>query len=263
MSALYRAELLKLFRQPSILFWGFLAPPLAAILFKAALEGMVFLRAGRTLGGGDLLQSAARSLAISGNSVAQLLFAIAISTVFFAEYRHATWRLMVPRAARGALWAAKLLACLTCLGASLIVAAAGDLATNILFALTGAGGLASLIVDPGGLPLLAGQFCISLAELAVLAAVVSAITIIARSMIAAVISAFLLALGATAVQVYLAGKLPVVPMPYYGAQALRNWLSSGADAVIGANGLLVLAVWLVVPAVVGYVAFQRQQLAVE
>ncbi|WEA24924.1 hypothetical protein [Rhizobium binxianense] len=113
MTGLVRFELLKLARQPALLFWGFFFVPLAVTVFKLFLILFIFIRSLQSPAtGSDLILAAAKSLSISGNSLAQLLFAIGIAGVFHLEYRLATWRLVVPRASRVSIWLAKFLTCL-------------------------------------------------------------------------------------------------------------------------------------------------------
>ena len=264
MSTLLRFELLKLMRQPATLFWGFLSVPLLAILFRLVLEGMVFVRAGHGVSGNtDLLQSAANILTLSGNSIGHLLYAIGISSIFFAEYRFSTWRHLVPRRSRFQLWAAKCLACLVCLATGLLLAIVGDIVLNSGLALISGDGLSNLSFGIGSLPALLAAFAVALLELAVLTAIVSTITILTRSMVAAVIPAFLLAIGTSMLQIYVGPTKDVLPLPSTGAEALRNWLFSQGPAYAGTSGAAILLLWLVAAGGLGLFLFSRQQLSTE
>lgn len=264
MKTLFLVEMHKLLRQPAILFWGFLAVPLMAVLFRFSLDGLVYLRTGQfTRADVDLLMSSARLLSISGNSVGHLLYAIGISAIFFAEYRYSTWRLLVPRASRSQLWAAKYLASLAAVLTGLLVA----LVANALVI------FAQFLLQGGPMPLLSSgmenlavffsALGIAMLELAVLTAIVATLTILSRSMFAAVIPAFLLAIGASILQVYLGQTQEVIPLPSLAADAVRDWLFSGAAPERALMGLMLLTLWLVGAAGIGLAAFWRQELSAE
>ena len=264
MRPLLSAEMLKLARQPGVLFFGFFAVPMLAILFKLILQGLVLVRTGRSAEGSvDLFLSAARALSVSGNSLGQLFYALGIASVFFLEYRYSTWRLIVPRSARSQLFAAKFLVCLVCLSAGLVVAALGDMVLSVVLAVLNGQGLAGIRIDMGSLPLLVAAFSIAPLELSVLAALVAAIVIISRSLVAAVLPAFLLAIGASILQIYLGRDADGLPLPSYAAQSLRDWLFSTGGPAAGMEGLLVLLAWLAGLLTLGSIWFMRQQLATE
>ena len=262
MSPLFKGEMLKLLRQPAILFWGFLFAPLFALIARAAIDGFVYLRAGAFASGqSEMFVSAAKAVGISGNSLAQLLFAIGIANIFFLEYRYSTWRHLVPRRSRVQLWAAKFLASMGLLSVSLMIAIVGDIALSVVMSVLGAGG-GGFVTASGAVTLLIA-FAVALLELAVLTAVVSTITILARSMIAAVIPAFLLAISSTMVQLYIGSSLDIVPLPALAADDLRAWLISGGSATRAFAGVAVLAGWLIVAGGLGCLAFWRQELSSE
>ncbi|WP_337268706.1 hypothetical protein [Oryzifoliimicrobium ureilyticus] len=264
MMALLRGELLKLSRQPAILFWGFLAAPLFSLLFKAATEGFVLLRSGFTVhGGADVLLSGAKSLGISGNSLAQLLYAMGVASVFFNEYRFSTWRLLVPRTSRTHLLAAKFFACLICLAASLLLTLFGDLALRLALSFLGPPILPPADGPASGVVLIAAAFATAFLELGVLAALVSAITIATRSLIAAVIPAFLLPIAATLLQIYLGQDDGMLPLTSIAADAIRNWLFSAAPSLPAIEGLGILILWLIAAASLACLIFHRQELASE
>lgn len=264
MRPLITAEILKLLRQPALLFFGFLSVAALSILFKFGLEGFVYLRTGRAAAGEiDMLASAGSSLGISGNSMGHLLYAIGIGSVFFLEYRYATWRLIVPRHSRVELYLAKIIVCLGFLAAGLLLAAVGDLVLNVMRAMVNGNGLGGLALPlPSALTLL-GAFAIALLELAVLSAFVAVVVIVSRSMITAVVAAFALAIGSSILGIYLGRDAERLPLPSYAAQAARDWLLSGADAMAGATGLAVLGLWFVALLGFGLLVFSRQQLAAE
>lgn len=264
MRPLLSAEMLKLLRQPALLFWGYLAVPLVALLFKVIIEGLLVVRFGFQAGASvDLFGSAAKSLSLSGNSLAQLLYALGVASVFFFEYRYSTWRLLVPRHARSQLFAAKYLTCLLLLALGLLLAVCGDMLVNLLLLFLKGQGFAGLVLSGGSFAVLVGAFAIALLELAVLAALVAALVILSRSLIGAVIPAFLLAIGSTLLQLYLGADADRLPLPSYAAQSVRDWLLEGGPAALEMTGLAVLVAWCVGLIAVGLFAFSRQQLATE
>lgn len=264
MRTLLPTEMLKLVRQPGILFWGFLVVPLIAVVLKFAIDSFLYLRMGhRAAADTDLFLSAAKSLSLSGNSLGHLLFGLGVASVFFLEYRYATWRLLVPRHARFELYAAKWLVCLIWLFLGLVIVAVGDMVRTLLFSVLNGQGGGTLMLPAGSFSLLLAAGGIAFLELAVLASFVAAVVIIFRSMIAAVFSAFLLAIGATLLQLYLGADADRLPLPSYAAQALRDWLLAGGSAGAALLGLAVLVGWLVVLTGLGLGVFSRQQLAVE
>lgn len=261
---LLSAEMRKLLRQPGLLFFGFFIVPMLALLFKLVLQGIVLVRSGRHAESGvDLFLSAAKGLSLSGNSLGHLFYAIGIASVFFLEYRLSTWRLMVPRHARSRLFAAKFCACLICLGAGLIVAMVGDMALNLAMSLLAGEGLRAISLNVGSAGLLVPAFGIALMELAVLTALVAALVIISRSMIAAVFPAFLLAITASMLQIYAGRDAEILPLPSYAAGTLRAWLFAAEGQAAGLEALLILLAWLVGLLGLGAVWFLRQQLATE
>ncbi|MDZ7874340.1 MAG: ABC transporter permease [Rhizobium sp.] len=260
MRPLLSAEMLKLARQPGGLFWGFLAVPIAALLVKLVVTGFVYLRLGRQSGEIDVFLSAAKSLSLSGNSLGHLLFALGIATVFFLEYRYSTWRLLVPRHPREQLFAAKLLVCLAWLAFALLLAAVGDIVLTVLFGVLQGQGLG---ISMSSLIALLAAFGIAFLELAVLVSLTALLVIAFRSMIAAVVPAFLLAIGSTLLQLYLGADADRLPLPSYAAQALRDWLLAGGAPVAALLGLAVLVGWFCVLTGLGVAVFSRQQLASE
>jgi hypothetical protein len=256
--------MLKLGHQRAILFWGFLAVPLLAFLFKLGIEGLLFVRLGRQGGGEvDVFLSAAKSLSLSGNSLGHLLYALGIASVFFLDYRYATWRLLVPRHGRVQLFAAKCLTCLIWLVIGLLLAALGDVLLNAVLSALKGQGAGGLVFSGGSLLTFFAAFAGAFLELSVLTALVATLVVFFRSMIAGVIPAFLLAIGSTVLQLYLGADADRLPLPSYAAQWLRDWVLAGGSPLAGIAGVAVLAGWAVVLFAVGFIVFSRQQLAAE
>lgn len=263
MMALLSGELSKMLRQPGALFFGFFGIVLLTIAFKSGLEVLAFWRMGRhSVGEIDLLLSAAKSMSISGNTLGHLLYAIGIGTVFATEYRYATWRLLVPRHSRLQLYASKFFVCLVWLSASLAFSGVGDIVLNLLrAALHGQGTTIAVSASSAWLLILA--FLAGLLELAVLAAFVGLITMVFRSMMPAIILAFLMIVGACMVQLYLGSDADALPVPSYCAEFIRNWITSGGSVEQAMFGTLSLLLWLVLLFAAGAFYFQRQQLVSE
>jgi hypothetical protein len=139
----------------------------------------------------------------------------------------------------------------------------GDVVLNVTISLLSGRGLSAVTVSLDGARLLIATFAVALLELAVLTAFVSAVTILTRSMIAAVIPAFVLALISALVQLYLGSTAQPLPLPASGADALRNWLFFQGNAEAAGSGLLILCAWLVAALALGFFAFLRQQLSSE
>ncbi|KPF46401.1 hypothetical protein [Rhizobium sp. AAP43] len=264
MKALVTAEIVKLVRQPALLFFGFLSVAFLSILFKFGMEGFVYLRTGRRSAGDlDIFLSAANSLGISGNSMGHLLHAIGIGSIFYLDYRYQTWRLLVPRHSRAELYAAKFFVCIGFLAAGLLLAVAGDLVLTVIRALASEAGMSGLTVSASSFLVLLTALSVALLELAVLTAFVAVVVVITRTMITAAISAFLLAIGSSILQIYLGRDADSLPLPSYAAQAARDWLLSGGSTMAGGLGVIVLMLWLAVLPALGMAILSRQQLATE
>jgi hypothetical protein len=264
MSALFWAELLKLQRQPWVMFWGFLSLPALALVFKIALEAVLAVRSGTLpLGQTDTLLSAARSLGIAGNPISQLLYLIGVSSVFFTEYRFSTWRNLVPRAGRMPLLAAKLLVCLYVTVLGLCLTVVGDMGVSTALSIVSDGTASTAPIQSSGMLVLGAAFAIAFLELATLAVMVAAITIVLRSMIAAIVPVFLLAIGSSLLQAYLGTAALRIPLPSIAADAVRAWLFAGADSHVAFAGFGALLAWCLVAAAMGGAAFSRQPLSTE
>jgi hypothetical protein len=260
-----RAELLKQSRQHSLLFWGFGAIPLFLTLIALALEAVV-----PGVGGSPLsvevhpIRSAMRALSVGGNPIAHLFFATGAAAIFCVEYRHASWRHIVPRAGRTALMSAKLAAYALFMGASLSLLLAGDLLASVAPAL--ARGMNIVDVPPATVAGLAGSFLVSFAELLALGAIVALMAVLTRSTLGAIFPAFLLSLAAASIEAFLAlegNRLATVPLPTFAADAVRSWIlgvASGQGALLGGA---ILVAWVVVPFAAAVLVFRRQDLGEE
>jgi hypothetical protein len=260
-----RAELLKQSRQRALLFWGFAALPLFLTLIALALEAVV-----PGVGGSPLsvevhpIRSAMRALSVGGNPIAHLFFATGAAGIFCVEYRHASWRHIVPRAGRTGLMTAKLAAYVLFIAASLAAFLAGDLLASLAPAL--ARGMTIVDAPPATLAGLAGSLLVSFVELLALGAVVALMAVLTRSTLGAIFPAFLLSLGAASIEAFLAldgDRLAMVPLPTFAADAVRSWIMGGASGQGALLGGAVLAAWVASPFAAALLVFRRQDLGEE
>jgi hypothetical protein len=260
------AELLKQSRQRGLLFWGFLAVPLFLILAAVALESVA-----PTVSGAPLsvevhpIRSAIRAMSVGGNPIAHLFFAIGAAAIFCVEYRHSSWRHIVPRGSRPALLTAKLGAFALFAAGSLVLLLAGELLASAAPAL--ARGLKMADAPPATLSGLALSFLVSFVELLTLGAIVALLAVLTRSTLGAILPAFLLSLGASSVEAFLAptgDQMAMVPLPTFAGDAVRSWImAGGASSQSAAMAALVLLAWVAVPFGAAVLLFGRQDLSEE
>lgn len=263
-SGLVSAELIKLFRQPGVLLWGFFFAPAVALAFKIAFESVLFIRFGKLPAGQlDLFTSAAQSLGVAGNPISQLLYAMGVSSVFFTEYRFSTWRNLVPRVGRIPPLVAKWAACLLCTVVGLSLAIVGDLGLNTALAFFSGSTEKLLLVPPGSIGVLSAAFAIAVLELSAFGLIVATLTIAFRSMIAAIVPTFLLTIGTLALQAYFGAAVVHLPLPSLAADAFRGWLFEGADGRVAALGVGILIAWCATAIGIGLAIFSRQELSSE
>jgi ABC-2 type transport system permease protein len=248
------------------MFWGFLAVPLLmtiAAIFLASTP----LRTGPAL---DQLQvhpirSGMRALAIAGNPMAQLLFAIGAAAIFGVEYRYQSWRHIVPRASRSALLGAKIVVLFSFSAAALALLAVGDLLSNLILPLV-AGVRMSDLPTIGFLNWLL-TFGTSLLELLALGGTVALITVITRSSTTAIVAAFLLSMAASALGLFLERQGPpfLLPVPTLAADALRYWIWSfdSSSPLRPIVALSMLVAWPLATYSAALLIFSKQDLSTE
>ena len=272
MSALVAAELLKVARQRGAFFWGFLALPAFATLVAFALESVAPTA---TAGGAPLslevhpVRSAIRALSLAGNPVAQLFFAVGAAAVFAVDYRHSTWRHLVPRRGRASLLAAKAAAYALLAAGGLALLLLGDSAASLIAPL--AHGFAMTDAPPHTPAALALSFLVSWLELVALGGTVALLAVATRSALGAILPAFLLWLAAATLEALLdvrGDSLAMLPLPTFAADAVRSWILSGPSAP-GASpaaalaGAAELAAWSAAAYGAAFALFRRQDLAAE
>lgn len=264
------AELVKQRGQRGALAWGFLAMPAFATFLALALEAAM-----PTAGGAHLaasvhpIRSAIRIMSIAGNPFAQLFFAIGATAFFAVEYRHATWRLIVPRSSRGALLAAKVIGFGLCAATSLVLLLAGDLAASLILPLVR--GVALTDAAPATWPNLALVFVTSLLELLAFGGTVALLATVTRSTLGALLPAFLLSVLLAGLEAMLnisGDALIMLPLPTFAADAIRSWIEAtaedpGASGTSAAIAALCLVGWCVLTYGAAALLFSRQDLTTE
>ncbi|WP_137133885.1 hypothetical protein [Rhizobium sp. FKY42] len=227
------------------------------------MQVVVFRRTGRSdlAEGVDLLTMAARSLSVSGNTLAHLFFALGVAAIFSLEYRYLTWRHLVPRQSRFWLCLAKFVTAALCLAFSLLfVAAADGIVTLLTVGMDEHPILSVFTVD--GLATFAMAFASGMLELLVLLALTALLTIAFRSAMVAVLTAFLVTLASVLVQAYIGSPQELWWLPAVAANEMR-------DATFTPNqpGLLlsatILVGWVAILGGASFFIFQRQELANE
>jgi ABC-2 type transport system permease protein len=263
-----RAELYRLPRNRTALFWGFLFIPFAYLLFTLSLD-LVMVRAASRLGAGaNPLWHAARSLGVGGNPLAHLFFATGAAAILGGEYRFATWRLTAPRLPRSALLLAKWSAYLLAACASLAILFLGSLIESAAVAAVAGGAYRPPFVTMEGLAM---SFTGTFAEMAVLGSVVAAASVLTRSTTGAILIGFLVSLA----QAMLTALLPppsafsaLLFMPAFAGDAARRYglLAEGVVPVSLGTASLSIAIlvgWSLCGLLLALVAFCRQDLSRE
>ena len=252
------------------MFWGFLAVPMFATLAAFALElsmaGAHSLAAALEV---HPIRSAMRAVALGGNPVAQLFFAIGAAGLFTVEYRYSAWRHVVPRCSRPRLMLAKLAAFALLAAGSLTLICAGDALASLVLPLTR--GVAMTDAPPATFAGLLAAWLTSWLELMALAGLVALMAVTTRSTLGAVLPPFLLAMAAAFAESYFisASGVPTpVPLPTFAADSIRAWLwSQGPESAAFAPGALigaaVLPLWTAASFGAALLIFRRQDLAEE
>lgn len=266
MSRLIAAEWLKVARQRGALFWGFLALPAFLTLIAFALESVAPIAAGGAPIAVEVhpIRSAMRALSIAGNPFAQLFFAAGAAAIFAVDYRHSTWRHLVPRRRRSALLAAKAAAFALLAAASLALLLIGDSAASLVAPL--ARGFAMTDVAPATPANLALAWLVSWLELVALGGTVALLAIATRSALGAILPAFLLALAASTLEALFnihGDDLAMLPLPTLAADALRAWILSGASGPAALAAAAALLAWSAATYGAALLLFARQDLAAE
>ena len=269
------AEWFKLRKNRSVLIWAFLAAPVATlglgVLVEASLSGVT--RGAEEFARAEPLEYVWRGIGTTGNLIVQLLLILGASIVFGGEYRWETWRNIVPRSSRFALFVAKFLAFALTAALSIALCAAGGFLTGLFSAAVG--GVAPTWPQVPALNVIGGlalTLLASLLQACWLGAVCALAAVLTRSILAATLVTFLIMLG----QEIAGGRVAVIDasvtvtgLPTIAARGLRDWgaLLMGDDSAIGAHlgpaGLVSLLVWLALTLAAAWLVFQRQDLSRE
>lgn len=264
------AEAFRLRRSPAVLFWGFLAVPLAVLLFNLLLDTWVrlhmnlpaMLDMGRqTVSGVGLTQSA----------FFQIFYAAAAASLFAADYRWETWRLLTPRNSRVNLIMARFAVYGAACAASLILLGVFAL-VQCLYAVA-IGGAVLVSPAPFALPLL-GTFLTGWCELMVLGAIVAIISIATRAATGALMTAMAFCFGQWLMMVLIhpwqASPVWYAALPRLSAWMLRAFVTGqevapGLAATPAQGGLaaLCLLIWMTLGMAVAAGLFRAQELTRE
>lgn len=266
---LIRAELSKLAAQRGALFWGFVALPAFLFVIACIFNGAVPQGTGGSV---DVhpVRALLRGIGAAGNPLVHLFFAVGAAAFFAVEYRHACWRLLVPRRSRTALLGAKLAAFLIAAAASLALLSLGTLVAIFALPLVrGVQPVASEALGAGTVAVLLAML-VSMLQLAGLAAWVALMAVVTRSTMGAILPPFLLSFASAAVQAYLGGEPgKLLLLPGVAPELLRAGIAYGFDgSLMLAPGRAMLALlvtigWFVVPMAAALFVFARQDLARE
>src|SRR5262245_15391269 len=101
-----RAEVFKLTRNRSALFWAFGLTPAATLVLGIDAESAARLMSARLALAMPVI-SAADGFGAAGNPLVMLLFIVGAGILFAGEYRWQTWRIILPRSERASLILAK------------------------------------------------------------------------------------------------------------------------------------------------------------
>jgi len=274
------AEGYKFLRDRRALFWGFCAVPLGVLLFNLMLETYlawrsagVTLRLSSGVGGKiDLGAQILHGLDNGGSSFFQIFYIAGAAALFAGEYRWETWRQLVPRNSRVNLMAAKFAVYALASAASLVaLGAAAALTTfyNALLAGTPLGGFGAAF------PLqAAGVFLASWAELMVMGAFTALVAVASRASMGAILAGIFFSfgqgIGMALVHPWEAPLSDFAWLPSMSAYFIRAWASGQeiapgmfADPAKVLPAILLLLIWMLVPAAAAAALFQAQDLARE
>lgn len=269
------AELLKLSRNRWTAFWAFCFPPIAGLAFgvlttlmtRSAAEDLPALPAAP-------LSDVMNGLGLSGNVIANLFLIAGAASLFAGEYRWETWRAILPRTERHAILVGKMLTFAIAMSLSLFAAGLAGLVVGLFEAAVG--GVAPTWPESGlGAALALGAaFAISLMQALWISALVAALAVATRSLLAATMGTFIVLVGfgflATALLSMGEPKVEMVAMPNVASGFLREWAGAALNGAASADGgqfVIASAIVLPLSAVLIFAAalamFQRQDLARE
>lgn len=242
-----RAELFRFVRDRSAIFWAFAFFPIVYLFFTTTLDFVPATTSRGVVASMDPTLRAVRALGIGGNFIFHLFIAIGAATAYGAEYHHATWRLIGPRAARPTFFLAKTSVFVLLSAASLILTAIASTAIGWAMILLG-----SVLPPPDGIALWAipAAFAVSVLELMVIGLCAALCVVVTRSRMAAAIVALFFSMGQVFAASYLTPPLAVgvwLASPIFAGDLIRTSLpgSGGTPpapplAIMLASGSLIL-----------------------
>lgn len=265
------AEAFRIRRNGGVLFWGFIAVPLGVLLFNLLLDSWMrlHLRLPLTL---DMGRQIVGGVGLTQSAFFQVFYAAAAASLFAADYRWETWRLITPRNSRANLIAARFIVFGAAAAASLVLLGAAAL-IQCLYAAAIGGAALTAPQEPFLVPLL-GSFLTGWCELMVLAGIVAVIAIVFRAAMGALMTAMVFSFGQwiamAVIHPWQATAGWYVALPRLSAYVLRAWVTGqelapgiAAHGVQALTAALSLAGWMAVLAALAVGLFQRQELARE
>lgn len=265
------AEAYRLRRNGGVLFWGFAAVPLGILMFNLVLNSWIatHMRLPVRL---DLGQQVIGGVALTGSAFFQVFYAAAAASLFAADYRWETWRLITPRNSRANLILARFAVFGAAAAVSLALMGVAALLQSLYGGMIGSAALAAPR-GPFVLPLLA-TFAIGWCELMVLAGIVAVIAILFRASLGAVMTAMAFSFGQwVAMAIIHPWAVPLswyAALPRLSAYVLRAFVTGqelapgvAASELQAAVAALSLLAWVLLPGVLAMGLFQRQELARE
>lgn len=257
-----RAELFRLLHDRWALFWGFVFFPLIYLMFVTALDLAPLTGRGFSDVVVDMPLRSAWAASTGGNPIMHLFAAAGAAAIFGGEYRFATWRLVGPRAPRGAILAAKYTSFATAAAASLVVMVMGVLVVGGIMMIADSVKIGHAL-SIGGFAIV---FLVSLLELLVIGSQAALLIVLTRAPLAGVLPPFLFSLGQVAALAWLEqppGPSPMLALPAYAGDLVRRWaLGAEGNAMPQGDAVLVaflsLIAWYVLLNAATWVVLRRQ-----
>lgn len=262
------AEFFRIRRNGGVLFWGFLAVPLGILVFNLLLDTWMRLHM-RLPVALDLGRQVVGGVGLTETAFFQVFYAAAAASMFAADYRWETWRLLTPRNSRINLILARFAVYGAATAGSLVLLGAVALVQCLYAAAIGAAALA----PPHGpflLPLI-GTFLVGWSALMVLGGIVAVIAILFRASLGALMTAMAFSFGQwiamAVIHPWLATPGWYAALPRLSAYVLRAFvtgqqLAPGVGASPAQAGLAALCLlgWVVLLGACALGLFQTQEL---
>ena len=265
------AEAFRVRRAGGVLFWGFLAVPLSILLFNLLLDTWIRLHRHMPVAL-DIGRQMVSGVGLTQSAFFQVFYAAAAATLFAADYRWETWRLITPRNSRVNLILARFIVYGAATAVSLVLLAVVALVQSLYAAAIG-----SVVLNPPQgpfvLPLL-GTALVGWCELMVLGGIVAVIAIAFRAATGALMTAMVFSFGQW-IAMALIHPWEATPgwyaaLPRLSAYVLRAFVTGqdlapgiGANAAQAGLAAVCLLGWMVLVGACALGLFQTQELARE